>query len=245
QAVQHRGIQRTRLQQHGPRIGSKSVGWVLRQDDRSLDCPQHSSRRKPAGTIPHRRVQRVQHRRHRWARGAAAAEQPDGPDRAQPAVQRRRHAQPGADQAERCRVRRREQRTGHAVDPGAAEVPVLRFGVMRTWLLAASLLAAGSVLSSQTSLPKEWIDADTGHRVVRLTDDAGGSTLYFHDNAFSPQGDKLMFNTPGGIAVLDVPAIGTDKARAEVVAAPARNGYFARRAREIYYNGSGDGSITA
>src|SRR5947208_3158130 len=116
---------------------------------------------------------------------------------------------------------------------------------MTRWLVAAILATAGYVLGSQEPLLREWIDADTGHRVVRLTDDAGGSTFYFHDNAFSPQGDKLMFNTPGGIAVLDVPAIGTDKARAEVVAAPARNGYFARRAREIYYNGSGDGSITA
>src|SRR5205823_13491314 len=48
-----------------------------------------------------------------------------------------------------------------------------------------------------------------------------------------------------GIAVLDVAAIGTDKVRAEVVAAPGRNGYFARLTREIYYNGTGDGSITA
>ena len=38
-------------------------------------------------------------------------------------------------------------------------------------------------------LNASYIDADTGHRVVRLTDEAGGSTLYFHDNAFSPEGD--------------------------------------------------------
>lgn len=30
-------------------------------------------------------------------------------------------------------------------------------------------------------MPKEWTDAETGRRVVRLTGDAGGSTLYFHD----------------------------------------------------------------
>jgi hypothetical protein len=47
----------------------------------------------------------------------------------------------------------------------------------RTWLFVALLVAAGSVLISQAPLPKEWIDADTGHRVVRLTGDAGGSTL--------------------------------------------------------------------
>jgi hypothetical protein len=61
--------------------------------------------------------------------------------------------------------------------------------------------------------PKDWIDADTGHRVVRLTGDAGGSTLYFHDNAFSPEGDRLIVNTPDGIAMIDVAKIGTDAAR--------------------------------
>ena len=61
---------------------------------------------------------------------------------------------------------------------------------MRTWLFVAVLVIAGSALHPQEALPKDWIDADTGHRVVRLTDDAGGSTLYFHDNAFSPEGDS-------------------------------------------------------
>jgi oligogalacturonide lyase len=93
-------------------------------------------------------------------------------------------------------------------------------------------------------LPREWIDAGTGHRVVRLTDDAGGSTLCFHDNAFSPDGDTLMFNTPNGIAILDVATIGASGRPLEIVAPRARGGYFARRTREIYYNGGG-GTITA
>ena len=67
---------------------------------------------------------------------------------------------------------------------------------MRT-LSAIAVLAAGwSVHALQEPPPRDWIDPATGHRVVRLTDDAGGSTLYFHDNAFSPEGDRLMFNTP-------------------------------------------------
>jgi len=116
---------------------------------------------------------------------------------------------------------------------------------MRTWLFVALLVTAGSALHQQDALPKEWIDAETGHRVVRLTDDAGGSTLYFHDNAFSPQGDTLMFNTPNGIAIVDVAKIGTNAARLDIVASRARGGYFARRTREIYYSGSGSGTVTA
>src|SRR5690349_854358 len=75
--------------------------------------------------------------------------------------------------------------------------------------------------------PLEWIDGATKHRIVRLSGDTGGSTLYFHDNAFSPSGDKMMFNTPAGIAAIDVAKI-SGGAVPQVVTA-ARNGYFARR----------------
>jgi len=106
------------------------------------------------------------------------------------------------------------------------------------------MLSAGPVLLSQGPLPKDWVDASTGHRVVRLTGDAGGSTLYFHDNAFSPEGDTLMFNTPAGIAVVDVSKIGTAGIEPEIVAPTVRGGYFARRTREIYY-GNASGTVTA
>src|SRR5213083_1568871 len=111
------------------------------------------------------------------------------------------------------------------------------------WCLAA--LLATDVAYTQAPSPRDWIDPDTGHRVVRLTDEAGGSTLYFHDNAFSPQGDKLMFNTPNGIAIVDVAAIGTAGAKLEIIASRARGGYFARRTREIYYNNGSGGTVTA
>jgi oligogalacturonide lyase len=103
-------------------------------------------------------------------------------------------------------------------------------------LTAAGVAMATAVVLAQTDRPTDWIDPSTGHRIVRLTDDAGGSTLYFHDNAFSPEGDTLMFSTPAGIAVMPVAAIGTPGAKAEVVAPNARGGYFARRSREIYFN---------
>jgi oligogalacturonide lyase len=116
---------------------------------------------------------------------------------------------------------------------------------MRTWLFVAMLVVAGGAVHPQERLPTDWTDAETGHRVVRLTDDAGGSTLYFHDNAFTPEGDKLIFNTPNGMAMVDVAKIGTSGARLEIVAPRARGGYFARRRREIYYNSGGAGTMTA
>ena len=112
-------------------------------------------------------------------------------------------------------------------------------------LVLVTLLAAGFVRQPAEPLAKDWIDADTGHRVVRLTGDAGGSTLYFHDNAFSPEGDKLIVNSPDGIAMVDVAAIGTEGARVDVVVPGARGGYFARRTREIYYTDNRRGAVIA
>ena len=108
---------------------------------------------------------------------------------------------------------------------------------MKHWLILVALAAAGSSLHLQEGPLRDWTDPDTRHRVVRLTDDVGGSTLYFHDNAFSPEGDTLMINTPNGIATIDVARIGTDGGKPKIVAPGARGGYFARRTREIYFNG--------
>ena len=113
----------------------------------------------------------------------------------------------------------------------------------RAWL-AVAWLAAVATAAARQDPPRDWIDPDTGHRVVRLTDEAGGSTLYFHDNAFTPDGDTLIVNTPAGIARGLVSAIGTAGAKLTIVAPGVRGGYVARRTREIYSGGRG-GAITA
>ena len=114
---------------------------------------------------------------------------------------------------------------------------------MRTWLCLAWLATAAAAVSRQAP-PSDWIDPDTGHRVVRLTGETGGSTLYFHDNAFSPDGDTLIVSTPGGIAKMEVSSIGTAGARLTIAVPGGRSGYVARGAREIYSGGRG-GPIVA
>jgi oligogalacturonide lyase len=52
--------------------------------------------------------------------------------------------------------------------------------------------------------PREWIDPDTGHRVVRLSDEGGSQSLYFHQNAYTPDGGTLVITTPTGLAAIDL-----------------------------------------
>jgi oligogalacturonide lyase len=113
--------------------------------------------------------------------------------------------------------------------------------------------AAATAFSAQKENPRlDWIDPATRHRIVRLTDQPGSSTLYFHDNTFSAAGDRLMVRTPKGIAIADVAKIGKPDFKLETIS-PARGGYFARRGRDIYLSagagnsggGRGEGPISA
>ena len=76
---------------------------------------------------------------------------------------------------------------------------------MKTWLVLAVAMAAGvAVRSSQESVPREWIDPDTGHRVVRLSDEPGSQSLYFHQYAYTPDGKNLLITTPTGVSAIDL-----------------------------------------
>ena len=67
-------------------------------------------------------------------------------------------------------------------------------------LLLLSVLTA----SAQTVPPKEWVDPDTGHRIVRLTEEPDSASLYFNQNGYTPNGKRLVYTTPNGISVLDL-----------------------------------------
>src|SRR6516165_8621736 len=56
------------------------------------------------------------------------------------------------------------------------------------------LILASASLRAAPTLRDEWVDADTGHRVVRLSRLPGTSeSFYFHQNAFTAEGDKMVF----------------------------------------------------
>src|SRR5258705_13627266 len=52
--------------------------------------------------------------------------------------------------------------------------------------------------------PTEWIEPSTGHRVVRLSREAGSASLYFHQNAYSADGKKLIITTPDGLSTINL-----------------------------------------
>lgn len=80
--------------------------------------------------------------------------------------------------------------------------------------------------------PKDWIDPKTGHRIVRLSEEGGSKNLYFHQNGYTPQGDKLAITTPAGIALVDLKTFKlTPLAKSE----DADLLFFARASRRLYY----------
>src|SRR5262249_17040974 len=70
--------------------------------------------------------------------------------------------------------------------------------------------------------PTDWVDPATGQRILRLSGDGGGSSLYFHQNAFTPKGDKFVFNTRDGIAAIDLTRLGQERVAAQLVVPGAR-----------------------
>jgi oligogalacturonide lyase len=67
--------------------------------------------------------------------------------------------------------------------------------------VAATIAAAasGGVYAQNSEPPVEWVDAKTGHRVVRLSKEPGSASLYFHQYPYSADGKKLIFSAPTGI----------------------------------------------
>jgi oligogalacturonide lyase len=52
--------------------------------------------------------------------------------------------------------------------------------------------------------PRAWVDAETGHRVHRLTDEPNSTGLYFNINPYSPDGKRMVYSAPDGIHVLEL-----------------------------------------
>jgi oligogalacturonide lyase len=103
-----------------------------------------------------------------------------------------------------------------------------RFG----WLLLVHAVVAAD------EPPREWIEPATGHRVVRLSREGGSASLYFHQNAYTAEGDKMILSTPSGLATVNL------KTRELEVIVPSVNYSpggssgveVGRKTRHVYYS---------
>src|SRR5437588_7695295 len=85
----------------------------------------------------------------------------------------------------------------------------MRYRVMATltagvlWIGLCEPEARGAVALAETNvtaqtLRNDWVDADTGHAVTRLSRLPGQSeSFYFHQNAFTESGDRFVFANTG------------------------------------------------
>ncbi len=79
--------------------------------------------------------------------------------------------------------------------------------------------------------PTSWIDPDTGHRIVRLTQEPGSASLYFNQNGYTADGKKMVYTTPEGISVLDLQT----HAAKPVVQGKVRIIVTGRKTQSVYY----------
>jgi oligogalacturonide lyase len=87
--------------------------------------------------------------------------------------------------------------------------------------------------------PREWIDPDTGHRVIRISTQPRSSSLYFHQNTYTPKGDKMIFNSPRGIMSVDLKTLGKGEPRLELVVSNAGALATAFKTPDVYFRRQG------
>src|SRR5882724_2612506 len=98
-----------------------------------------------------------------------------------------------------------------------------------TFVITLHLLAIVAIAQQQP--PREWIDPDTGHRVIRLSEEPGSASLYFHQNPYTPDGQKLIITTPNGLSAINLSTRAIEKivdGRVSVI-------IVGRKSGDVYY----------
>jgi oligogalacturonide lyase len=98
-----------------------------------------------------------------------------------------------------------------------------------TFVITLHLLAIVAVAQEQP--PREWIDPETGHRVIRLSEEPGSASLYFHQNPYTPDGQKLIITTPNGLSAINLSTRAIEKivdGRVSVI-------IVGRKSGDVYY----------
>ncbi len=98
-------------------------------------------------------------------------------------------------------------------------------------LLLLFFVLNAALPGSAAEPPKEWIDPDTGHRVVRLSSEPGSLSPYFHQYPFSADGKWLAISTRRGISRVNLQTHEVDS----LVEGSAWLLLTGRRTGDVYY----------
>jgi oligogalacturonide lyase len=96
-----------------------------------------------------------------------------------------------------------------------------------------ALCARAEVTTNQS--PTEWIDPDTGHRVIQLSREPGSQSLYFNLNAFTPDGQRMVIGTPAGISAINLKTRAIEK----IVDGRVRIILVGHKTSQVYYSRNG------
>ncbi len=124
--------------------------------------------------------------------------------------------------------------------------------LLATLLLVTSRLPAAPAATAASSSPpaaatpateppKSWIDEDTGHRVIRITNEPGSDSFYFNFNAFTPDGKQMIYTTSDGnlmvlrLADFSARALAGGITRAIVVGQKTPTIYFTKENKDSYH----------
>ncbi len=108
---------------------------------------------------------------------------------------------------------------------------------LRRWIgLAVMAVHIASPAVAQPA--RQWVDTLTGHRIVRVSQVPDSISLYFHQNSYTPQGDKMVMAVPDGIAVVDLkswavtPLVKQPGIALLFTGRRSRTAYYSNRARD-------------
>jgi oligogalacturonide lyase len=110
----------------------------------------------------------------------------------------------------------------------------LAFGLLFTSLALATAQAPPDKGAAKEP-PAEWVEA-SGHRVIRLSRQPGTSSYYFHQNAYTASGDKMVLSTPGGLSTVDLKTRKIEP----LVEGRAGNVVVGKKTRQVFYTRGSD-----
>jgi oligogalacturonide lyase len=97
------------------------------------------------------------------------------------------------------------------------------------------LLPVSRGAATPATPPREWVDPATGYHIVRLSEEAGSTSLYFHQNAYTADGDKMVIAVPDGLATIDLKTRVVER----IVSGRVSHVVVGRKSRQVFYVSGG------